>query len=77
MPLLDRLRSTMHQPPTHPAAEEWVSLSAALGIDIGHQSLPIGSGSTQMETVHRVEHGADDQLWSNMTSTCPQDLIDK
>ncbi len=83
MPLLDRLKTGITSPAapsTMSLPEEWISLSAAIGMDVERQVLPqarsseFGDGSGRgMEDGAGVE---DETLWPEMLSICPQELLD-
>ena len=67
MPLLDKLKGSLGTTPlpwssTSPSAQEWLSLSAALGLDLDPR-------------LHAIEVG-DDEQWHPCLSVVPPDLVD-
>lgn len=81
MPLLDRLKTGISPPAPSGMSlpEEWISLSAAIGMDIDRQALPQSSGFAD-GLPRGVEDGTgveDDTLWPELLSICEQGLVDK
>lgn len=81
MPLLDRLKATNDQAnPQQPGmsqAEEWVSLSAAIGVDVERQPLP---GPSRMSSPRAGPNGLgaeNDGPWLALLALVPQDLVDQ
>lgn len=79
MPLLDRLKTV--QPPPSPSglslAEEWMSLSAAIGLDVDAQPLPGPSRPPSPRSMQKGKAREEDELWSKLLDICPEDLVDQ
>lgn len=82
MPLLERLKPTTPTPATSTLSlpEEWISLSAAIGMDLGTQDTAQPSGGPSNTTVKSgydtVSNQTDTDAWSKLLAICPQDLVD-
>ncbi len=80
MPLLDRLKPGISSPPVPSGMslpEEWISLSAAIGMDVERQALPRSSGLGDHQRGMVDGIGVEDEgLWPELLSICPQDMVD-
>jgi hypothetical protein len=81
MPLLDKLKTGVSSPPQPSGmslAEEWISLSAAIGMDVDRQALPQPGPSSVPPRLSEAGQGPmeDDTLWLKLLEICPQDLVD-
>lgn len=79
MPLLDRLK-TVHPPPPMSGlslAEEWMSLSAAIGMNIDPQPLPGPSQPLTSRAMPDIKPNVEDMLWTKLLEVCPEDLVDQ
>jgi hypothetical protein len=80
MPLLDRLK-TVHPTPAPSGlslAEEWMSLSAAIGMPVDSQQLPGPSQPFSSGSDLPSQEGDEaDAIWRRLLSVCPQDLVDQ
>ena len=79
MPLLDRLKNTSSPPdpvfvPPN-TVEEWLSLSAAIGVEVDGRQQP-ASGGPGHDPMYGVNPHGDDGLWDRMIAVCPADLVD-
>jgi hypothetical protein len=81
MPLLDKLKTGVSSPPQPSGmslAEEWISLSAAIGMDVDRQALPQPGPPSVPSRLSEAGQGPmeDDTLWLKLLEICPQDLVD-
>jgi hypothetical protein len=79
MPLLDRLKTV--QPP-EPAtglslAEEWMSLSAAIGMTVEAQALPGPSRPSSSRATANGKPKEEKDLWLKLLAIVPEDLVDQ
>lgn len=85
MPLLDLLKTNhANSPPLVPGgislAEEWISLSVAIGIEDGAGAS--GAGHREGRVRESIDEGMEDggefaPLWDKVLQCCPQDLMDR
>jgi hypothetical protein len=79
MPLLDRLKTVQAPPPPSglSLAEEWMSLSAAIGLDVDAQPLPGPSRPPSPRSIQKGKSKEEDEMWSKLLEICPEDLVDQ